>query len=356
MRDGTKTASSSRSDQPQVSQAVRDWLDVIAKLIGALAIACVTWVGYNYQSKASLSSIINQREQAESQLRASMLSDLVEPIMGKNGAASGDADPERQRLLAEMVTLNFHDHFEFKPLLLEVDANLLKAGDKGMAGHKKLASDARRIIDRQINMLTSIDGISRNGDGYSAKVTRIDLVNSETTPYTTSPGNCTTEGDIRVRTPSMADAENKTLICVTSPDNKVCLLIRFFPPNYVDKSLAIGTKIIFPDRQRPSQSWFWPLRDRTASTARCNPQMDEITRPQEDVRQSDETHLSLFDFPLTDNAKIMWGGNEYRYSVSIYELTDPGNLITLKLVWFPQGYVTERERPTNPSQFARFLR
>lgn len=325
MSDDAKTDAGS-GGPPPASESIRSWLDVIAKLIGAVAIAGVTYVGYTYQSKASLSSVINQREQAESQLRASMLSDLVEPIIGKNGAVSDAADLQRQRLLAEMVTLNFHDHFEFKPLLLEVDGRLLKAHDT--VGHGKIASDARRVIDRQINMLTSIEGVTRNGrtDGYKAKITRIDLV--DPTPSKSlnkaSQGNCTTEGDIVANKPSLTEP---TSICVTSPDKKVCLLLRFGYPDYPNNSVVMGSKIIYPD-----------------STAECNINLDNITTPRADIKQLDEAHLSIFDFPLTDNSKIMWDEKEYRYSVSLYQIDN--DRITLKLVWFPQGYVTERERPT----------
>jgi hypothetical protein len=355
MSEDAETNASS-SVPPPASKSVREWVDVSAKLIGAVAIAGVTWVGYNYQSKASLSSVINQREQAESQLRASMLSDLVEPITGRNGAASEDADLERQRLLAEMVTLNFHDHFEFKPLLQEVDTRLLAAGDKGLAGHDKISSAARRVVDRQINMLTSIDGISRNGDadGYRAKVITIKLVDQKAwkIPDPTSQGNCTREGDILARLPSKLEP---TTTCISSPDDKVCLIIDFFDPDYVNKLIVMSPFVHHNDSPRhPRHPLFWPWADRTAAgrPADCNPSAIEALKQKS--QRMDEARISLFDFPLTDNSKIMWQGNEYRYSVSLYQLSDVE--LTLKVVWFPEGYVTERERPINQVQVARFRR
>jgi len=333
MSDDTKTDSSSiPSDPPQAFEHVRNLLDVIVKLIGAVAMAVVTWVGLNYQSRASLSSTINQREQAESQLRASMLGDLVEPIIGKNGAGSPDADLGRQLLLAEMVTLNFHDHFEFKPLLLEVDGKLLKAGNE--VGHNKIASDARRVIDRQINMLTSIDGVSANGDndGFRAKITRIDLKKDQ--PI--SREGCPIEGTIT----TWFDKDGGASICVTSPDNKACLLLNLFYPDYNSKTLMMRTTTYHNEND----------------TERCKPINTYIIKNQDYIRQLDEAHLSIFDFPLTDNTKIMFGENEYRFSISLYSIGKPEEWISLKFVWFPQGYVTERERPINQAQFSKFLK
>jgi hypothetical protein len=296
------------------------------------AAAIVAFVGYNYQSRQSLSTLINQREQAESTLRANMLRDLVQPIIGNNGATSENANLERQRLLAEMVTLNFHDHFEFKPLLQEVDARLL--GDGAADGHEKLAEVARRIVDRQINMLTSIDGISKNGDtnGFKAKTIRIDLEKSNDPA---SPVNCEI-GKYNIAT----TLYNNASICVSSPDNKACLLLNFYFPSYEKKSIVMVTSV-FPNRN---------------NTPACAPRSVNDIAALKTVQTLDELSLSIFDFPLTDNTKILSDGNEYRFAASLYRITTAGESITLKLVWFPQGYVTERERPINQAQFVKFLR
>ncbi|MCL6741785.1 hypothetical protein LZ518_11670 [Sphingomonas sp. RB56-2] len=341
---------SSPEGQTRSSHDVREWLDVAAKLIGAVAIACVTYVGYNYQSKASLTSVMNQREQAESELRASMLGDLVQPIIGQNGATNPNSDIRRQLLLAEMVTLNFHDHFEFKPLLLEVDSRLLQANDQ--EGHDKIASDARRVIDRQINMLTSIDGTSRSGNGYEAKVTRIDLLDLEGNKATikTYP-NCVENGNISIKKPTLAE---DSTICLTSPDNKICLLLRFLAPDYDKRIMSIGSRVVFLERNKARERiWPWIVDTDKTSNEECRPNMDWAKQPIGTVQQLDEAHISIFDFPLTDNAKIMRDNNQYRYSISIYDMGDRKSPISLKLVWFPEGYITERERPP---QIAKILK
>ena len=316
-------------------ETVRNWVDMVAKLVATVAAAIIAWIGYNYQSRASLSTLITQREQAESDLRANMLRDLVQPIMGEKGATSENGDLERQRLLSEMVALNFHDHFEFKPLLQEVDANLLHAGEE--EGHEKLASVARVIVDRQINMLTSIDGISRDerANGYGARVTRIVLEKSNTAA---PPTDCATFDSDNQN--NVVGFNNNASVCVSSPDNKLCLLLNFYFPNFDKKSIEMA-------------AYSYP---NMGVNSKCSPRNTTDIPALKTVQRLDELSLSLFDFPLTDNTKIMFDGNEYRFSTSLYRLGSATESITLKLVWFPQGYVTERERPINQAQFVKFLR
>jgi hypothetical protein len=49
-----------------------DWLDTIAKLVGAFAVVAVAMFANSLQTRVTGVSIQSQREQAESQLRASM--------------------------------------------------------------------------------------------------------------------------------------------------------------------------------------------------------------------------------------------------------------------------------------------
>jgi hypothetical protein len=119
MRKATRQeAAASASDGDSRSATWHKWVDVSGKIRGAAALAVVTFLGYAYQSKISMTALINQREQSETQLRASMLHDLIEPVVRReqdNQQHSSDEmrrAAQRDRLLAELVTLNFHDHFE----------------------------------------------------------------------------------------------------------------------------------------------------------------------------------------------------------------------------------------------------
>jgi len=124
---GRSAARSHRGGESGPPKRVQFWLDIASKVLGGVAVAAVTYLGYRIQSTMSEISIRNQREQAETALRASMLGDLVGPIAGGTSASkSGEIDLRHERLLAELVTLNFHDHFEFKPVLAEIDEKISK--------------------------------------------------------------------------------------------------------------------------------------------------------------------------------------------------------------------------------------
>src|SRR2546426_785220 len=61
---------------------ILEWLEVLAKLLGASAVLVVALFANSLQSRLTGVSIQSQREQAESQLRASMFNSLISPIAG----------------------------------------------------------------------------------------------------------------------------------------------------------------------------------------------------------------------------------------------------------------------------------
>ena len=94
---------------------ILDWLEVLAKLVGASAVLVVALFANSLQSRLTGVSIQSQREQAESQLRASMFSSLISPIAGpQNNGKPMPAD--REMILTELLALNFNENFEMKPL------------------------------------------------------------------------------------------------------------------------------------------------------------------------------------------------------------------------------------------------
>src|SRR5436853_7768041 len=102
--------------------SVLDIFDVLAKLTAAGALIFGAYISNTYQSKLTGTTILSQREQSETQLRASMFTSLIAPIMGPQ---KGDTIPaDREQLLVELLVLNFHEHFELKPLLMHADDRL----------------------------------------------------------------------------------------------------------------------------------------------------------------------------------------------------------------------------------------
>ena len=93
-------------------------VDSLAKIIGSAAIVAVALVAHSFESSLSATSLLNQREQAETNLRATLLHDLITTVTNPSGdkLIIGREDLEREEVLVKLLALNFHDHFEFKPL------------------------------------------------------------------------------------------------------------------------------------------------------------------------------------------------------------------------------------------------
>ncbi len=141
--------------------------DSILKLVGSLAIVSGALLVHSYESKLSAVTLISEREQAQSQLRASMFSNLITPISGPS--KEKEIGPHRERVLVELLALNFHEDFEFKPLMLHVDKRLSKScnpncdvekndekiisKEQAKEDRASLRSIARRITSKQIKTL-----------------------------------------------------------------------------------------------------------------------------------------------------------------------------------------------------------
>src|SRR2546422_5208098 len=131
---------------------ILEWLEVLAKLLGASAVLVVALFANSLQSKVTGVSIQSQREQAESQLRASMFNSLISPIAGSQ--KDGKPMPaDREVLLTELLALNFNENFELKPLMEDAGERLAaEAGAKSKDSddpRERLWSIARRIAERQ---------------------------------------------------------------------------------------------------------------------------------------------------------------------------------------------------------------
>jgi len=148
---------------PRWAQAV----DVSAKLIAALAVVGAAFVANEYQSSMTSVSLLAKREEAESAMRAKMFSDLIGPITGPDKNQK-EIPVSREQLMVELLALNFHEHFELKPLMLRVDERLkteeyFKPNKKTVTEKERneardsLKSIARRVIQRQIALLTKED-------------------------------------------------------------------------------------------------------------------------------------------------------------------------------------------------------
>ncbi len=296
----------------KTSKEWRDWLDVAAKLIGAVAVAAITLIVHGYESKMSLTTLQSQREQAESNLRAGMLHDLVEPIIGRPAQGEG-IDPDRERLLVELLTLNFHNHFEFKPLLLEVDGRLAAKGRQ--AGRESLESVARRVSDRQINMLAAIAAAERGKRKSEPVFEPTSLFFKETSksidiPISGSPDPNTGK---RQQAPALFVGRHSSQpVYVASPDGSYELTVSVLGADFKKKAADLSIT---------------------------------VTRGgQQDMVRAIDFAVTPFDFPLTDNNEL---DPDHRFAVVLYHLDKDDRIVQLRVVWFPRGYIPERERPVD---------
>ena len=106
-----------------------------------------TYLTTRINEENNLRDTINQREQAESALRTSMFRELVSPVVGNTGAMVDE--PQRLALLAELLALNFHEHFELGPLLTYVD----ELPGQATQDRNRLRSIGRRVVSRQLAVL-----------------------------------------------------------------------------------------------------------------------------------------------------------------------------------------------------------
>lgn len=314
---------------------VQFWIDIITKVLGGVAVAAVTYLGYRIQSSMSEISIRNQREQAETALRASMLGDLVGPIAGGTSASkSGVIDLRHERLLAELVTLNFHDHFEFKAVLAEIDEKMI-GQEEYEEDRDKLASVAHRVIDRQLTMLNAYGAAFPPQS--RGQLSRFYFIEQDASNET---GGCLTGQETHSVDSFWANRE----MCAMSPDRRFCL--RLFQAGSAKKlSDAYKTQqvalemIVF--KGEPEQ---------TAKYC-SDAQVDEDAARRSNHLAIDRLAItaSTFDFPLTDNTVI---DLNHRFAVQIVDMYRGSTKhpeyrprLTVQVYWFPQGFVTERERP-----------
>src|SRR6187402_2559282 len=117
-----KEAGDSRREA-QTKRDVQFWLDVLMKLTVPAGAIVAAWLANHFEQNRANLQLINQREQAESSLRATMFGQLIAPIAGP-GEGGADLDPVRYAVLAQLLTLNFHEHFELRPLLQDADDRL----------------------------------------------------------------------------------------------------------------------------------------------------------------------------------------------------------------------------------------
>ena len=295
---------------------VQFWLDVVMKLTVPLGAIVAAWLANHFEQNRANLQLINQREQAESSLRATMFGQLITPIAGP-GNAGAEADPVRYAVLAQLLTLNFHEHFELKPLLQDADDRLSKykgsvAPEAVLQARSNLRQAAHRVIQRQIAQLW---------DDEILKCTP--AATMETTfQFVSDPDLEESLGGGAEAATVLVPSKELKSFTVSSPDCRDTLSIVFDKPDFTAERVQV---LISP----------------AAPTA-------AITDYRFDFG------LTSFAFPFTDNA-VLPTGNRFAFFIKDVSDFDTSKIMRVGLRWFPQNYYPPTERPTDYKEFRKAL-
>ncbi len=304
------TRDGKEDNRSRESSGILKVLDTAAKMAAAAAVVGAALIANTFQSKMTAVTMLSQREQAESELRATMFSNLIGPIAGPAGK-DAEIPAEREKLLVELLALNFHEHFEFKPLLEFVDKRLAAEGKK--EERRSLRSIAKRVIDRQVASL-----LTEGKEGDRTEVVQLFFSDP---PVTESQKKVLefTKGKIF-----------GTFYNLKSPDGAWNLDLTSTSPDWENQNIRIHMN----------------LKKNVSRGKQVKEYQDIFT----------EFTLTSFDFPLTDNT-LLADGNRLAVVLDNMDVDPQTGLgtVTLRLIWFPKNYFTPRERPINYSEFREKL-
>jgi hypothetical protein len=322
------------NDEPRRPQ--RDWREnvkFIASVVNSLAIpiltVAATAVGI-YATNAlkereieiatenNAQALRNQREESETNLRSAMFRELVGPLLQNEteARAAGDKDdlPRAQRLalLAELLALNFHEHFELGPLLRYVDTLPGQTDD----ARQRLRSTSRRVISRQLAPLLS--SAASTGREHPAFL-ELSLNSDASEPADKSISCALPEGSGTSESGSLALQCSSTAIGVplqiVSPDGRDRLQVNVRAVNWSAQTVGIYSVLLGPNGE--SQTHTPPI----------------------------EFTLSPYSFPFSDNTLLPSGNRFGIYLTRIDDIPDVARIMRLSFVWFPKDFVPPRERP-----------
>ena len=266
----------------------------------------------------NLQSLMNQREQSETALRSAMFKELVGPLLqtGIDGPARGEqADlPRAQRLalLAELLTLNFHEHFELGPLLRYVD----KLPGQTEDARTRLRATARRVISRQLApMLAAVESPAGRSPGFFEISLDSDISSpAEALLSCAIPGSASPPVSGSISLDCSASASGSPLR-VVSPDGRDNLQISFRAVNWADQTVGIYARVM------------------------------EGNDAQQTNTPPIEFTLSPYSLPFSDNTLLSSGNRFGIYLTRIDIVPDVVRVMRLSFIWFPKEFVPPRERP-----------
>jgi hypothetical protein len=334
---GSREQGKAAEEPRRLSERIAPYADIILKLTPALLTVVGGLLAANYQSQSAGTSLLNQREQAETQLRATMFANLIGPITGsqKDRALS----PEDERLLVELLTLNFHEHVEFKPLLAHSDARLaakLRTQEKGSIAYgeldgmrRSLQSVVRRVRDRQVAVLQKECG---KNNRLCPAASFAERFNCEPPPAMGSePGAKPLFGNPQCLTFSLNEIGLPPHV-VIAPDGKYELRLLMGEADWDKQEFKMYVRLL---EHKLGDSQTVPLGQGTPF----------------------DFTLTPYDLPFTDNTIV---DKDHRFSLVVKDTLPPNqkkkDAVEIWVVWFPEGYVLPHERPVNYQEIRKVLK
>jgi hypothetical protein len=313
----------------QISKGWLDILDVAAKLLAAAAVVWGAYIANEFQATTAAATLQSQREQADSTLRASMFHDLIDPIAGFQ---KGNLPVDRERLLVELLALNFHEHLELSPLMRHVEERLMREDIPGMdrkEAQESLQSTARRVLQWQLALLTK--KASDSPLEKQACLYRLDIeekLPQEIANQTSPPSPC-----------SELTRAFGELIEIESPNGAYTLHFTVSRPKSWENPRFLVSMII-TNKEKDGKSGELIKKGNNKKPMTVSADSDFL--------------LTWFDFPFVDNTLLADGT---RFSLVIDRVLDKekSKKAVLKLVWFPKDYFSPRERPVNYTELREKL-
>lgn len=263
-------------------------------------------------------SLRNQREASETNLRSAMFKELVGPLLQEENdrpAAGQSPDlPRAQRLalLAELLTLNFHEHFELGPLLRYVDTLPGQTDD----ARSRLRGTARRVVSRQLAPMLAVGTGEQTKDPGFFEIS----LDSDVAEPASTPQSCALpSGEAATSTASLtlecSSRASGAPLRVTSPDGKDRLQVSLRAARWDDQTVGV-----------------YVLR------------LDAKGAPDPDAPPIEFT-LTPYSFPFSDNTLLPSGNRFGVYLTRVDSIPDVARVMRLSFVWFPKDFVPPRERP-----------
>ena len=286
-------------------------LVTLAPLLTPLVVALISIVGAYYLSvrdsregaareaaqtlelKTRLyTELMSQREAAESTLRKDMLAKIMDSILTPDGHAL-----ETQVVQLELLSYNFHDAINIKPLFLHLQSKVLESreAEGKKAGYKKrLHRMAKEIIQKQLVVLEG----GKNG----GREQRVDM-------------------GIRL---TCDDAEDTG--CLEQAPGHRLSSTATLTLDGVTREFTINVTEADPEREELKVS------------------LDIFTEKTNGIPASKQSTPSFtigrFDFPIIDNTRL---SHDQRYAVVLNAMNNDTAQITV--ICFPGSYASLKEKP-----------